>query len=258
MRRRLFCPLLAAAVLATALGGVAAPASAAIRIIISDGSNPANDKVFYSAVPGSENTLAVFSTTTFDGYEFVFTATSSNFPGNSSQGFLNQFVTVTDLGGGALPQFQVSTAIIANQGSLATGEVFGMDAANVRNAPLLVFTQPNDALLSVSSSVNTTGPMVPGATVQLQTVVNGSTTTSMTAVDGTQNTATGTAAGPGYTLASTIVVTGLPAGVLGLQLNGQSSVSGLIPEPASLLVWGLGAAGLVYAARRRLVVKAAA
>jgi hypothetical protein len=250
MRRRLFCPLLAAAVLATALGGVATPASAAIRIVISDG-NPANDQVFYSQISGFENQVAnVFSS--FDGYEILTTTTASNFPGNSAEGFLTQSVSVTDLGGGALSQLRVATAIIANLG-FATGQVFGANAATVAGASSLQFTLPSDQFLSVTSRVNTLGATDTGAVAQLQTVVNGGApVTSMTTVDGSVNQTMGTATGvPGYTLASTLVLTGASPGVQGLQLVGRSAVSALTPEPGPLAVWSLGVLGIVAAAAGR-------
>jgi hypothetical protein len=254
MRRRLFCPLLAAAMLAVGLGGVPPPASAAIRIVISDG-NPANDQVFYSQVPGFENQVAnVF--TSFDGYEILTSTTASNFPGNSTEGFLSQNVTVTDLGGGALSQLRVSTAIIPNLG-FATGQVTGANAATVAGQAPLLFTSPADQFLSVTSRVNTLGATDTGALVQLQTVVNGGPpVTSMTTVDGSFNQTMGTATGqPGFTLVSSIVLTGAAPGITGLQLVGRSSVTGgLVPEPGPLALWGLGALGIVVAAsgwRRR-------
>jgi len=252
MRRRLFCPLLAAAVLATALGGVATPASAAIRIVISDGVNLANDKVFYSQVTGAESTFASFFVASgFDGYEVVIVGTTSNYSGNANEGTLTQSVTVSDTGGGALTSLRVSTAIIPNLG-FATGQVTGATATTVLAQSSLLFTLPSSQFLQVSSIINTTGELDAGATAQLDTVVNGGTTTSSTPIDGSQNTTLGTALGlPGYTLASTIIVTGLSPGVASLQLTGISSVSTLTPEPATMLVWGLGALGLVCAARRR-------
>jgi len=250
MRRRLFCPLLAAAVLATALGGVATSASAAIRIVISDG-NPANDQVFYSQFSGSENQLGVAFTTTFDGYDLLTSTTTSNFSGSSTEGFLSQSVVVTDAGGGPLSQLRVSTAIIGNLG-FATGQVFGANAATVAGAPSLLFTLPSDQFLSVTSRVNTLGATDTNAVVQLNTVVNGGTTTSSTTVDGSVNQTMGTALGlPGYTLESTIILTGLSPGVSGLQAVGRSSVTVLTPEPGPLALWGLGALGIVATAAGR-------
>jgi hypothetical protein len=259
MRRRLFCPLLAAAVLATTLGGMATPAAAAIRIIFSDG-NTANDKVFYSQVTGSENTGAFTGFTSFDGYGMLFSITGSNFPGDTNEGFLSQAVVIQSTGSGPLSQLRVSTAIIPNLG-FATGEVTDatMKAA-VTGASSLLFTSPNASDLQVTSRVNTLGSVDTAATVQLATVVNGGApVTSMTTVDGSVNQTMGTATGqPGYTLASTLTLTGASPGVQGLTLLGRSSVSALTPEPAAMLVWGLGALGLVCAAHRRRMTLAAA
>jgi len=253
MRRRLFCPLLAAAVLATALGGMATPATAAIRIVISDGVSTANDKVFYS----SSSTFGSFLSEDFDGYTQIAGNVSSNFQGTSSEGFLSQSVVVSG-GTGPLTTLRISAAVIGTLGVSAgpTGQVTtAADILAVMGASPLPFMFPSDQALQVTSRVNTLGAIDTAAVVQLASVVNGSTTTSMTTVDGSVNQTMGTAlGGPGYTLASTIVLTGASPGVQGLQLVGRSSVTTLVtPEPAAMLVWGLGAVGLVFAASRRRI-----
>lgn len=262
MHRRLFCPLLAATVLTTALCGILSPASAAIRVTISDGVNPT--KVFYRSSADSFQSMAATFTTNIGDYELLVATTGSNFPGSVSSGSLAQSVFVNDLtvGAGTLPTLTVSTAIIADVA--VTTDAFGqvlnpMDIMTVNNASLLQFTLPSDPQLLVTTAVTSVGSTLLGGNVTYTSTVNMVNNSASIPVDTTQGqTSTIVNNMPGgYTLASQLVLSGAGVGTNGLVIGGSTSVRGLIPEPASTLVWGLGALGLVAAAWRRRKATAA-
>lgn len=265
MPRRLFCPLLAAAMFAMALSGMAQPASGAIRITISDGVNPT--QVFYASSADSFNSLAATFTTTIGDYELLVATTGSNYPGSITHGSLAQSVVVNDLtvGTGILPTLTVSTAIIADVG-VATGQVTNpTDISSVLGAGLLQFTLPSSTNLSVTTAVTSVGSTQLGGVVSYTSSVNNQMNTVAIPVDTTQaqSTAPVTNLPGGYTLASQLSLTGAMVGTNGLVIGGSTAVFGApepgpdIPEPASMLVWGLGAIGLVAAGRRYRLSKQA-
>ncbi len=256
MRQRLFCPLLAATVLTTALCGIVSPASAAIRVTLSDGVNPA--KVFYRSSADSFQSMAATFTTNIGDYELLVATTGSNFPGSAVNGSLAQSVFVNDLtmGAGTLPTLTVSTAVIADVA--VTTDAFGQvlnpaDIATVNGAALLLFTLPVASDLGVTTAATSVGSMTLGGTIAYTSFVNGVSNSTSIPVDTTQGQSTTTVANQpgGYTLASQIVLSGAGVGTNGLIIGGSTSVTGITPEPGSLLVWGLGALGLVVAAARR-------
>jgi hypothetical protein len=122
--------------------------------------------------------------------------------------------------------------------------------------------------LTVSSDVSSAEPasQAPVGTVQNTTTVNGVVIDSLaiginSTVEAEQQ---GTAANTpsGYTLSSTVTLTGAASGTSGLAISASSAAlapeaADIIPEPATMVVWGFGAIGLLWTARRRLARSAA-
>src|SRR5262245_29401035 len=150
MPQRFCCRLLAATVVATALGGVATPASAAIRVVINDGSNT---RVFYS----SDDATALF-TTTLGTYDIVVGSTVTNFSSQSGAGgFISQSLTLSDglsPGPAPLPMLSVTAAVIDAVAGVSSGLVTGGNEALVLGASLARFTLPATSTLQVSSDVD--------------------------------------------------------------------------------------------------------
>lgn len=249
--RRLICPFLAAAVLAAvALGGVER-ASAAIRITISDGTA---DKVYYS----SSSTTALFATD-LGAFDVMLQSTVSNFPGSSSGGTLSSTIILSDdvdPSGSILPTLTVKSEVIAEVAGLSSGFVTGATRTQVESQGLATFTLPTGAFLTASSDVSAmvANPAKAGGTVQNTTTVNGIEVPSLevglnSLVDANVNANLNAPAG--YTLSSEVVYSGGTVGVSGLVISATSGVTNMTPEPASLVVWGLGAIGLALVAARR-------
>lgn len=251
MHRRLFCLLLAATVLATALGGGATPASAAIRVVIDDGSN---SRVFYSS-----DDATAYITTTLGTYNIVAGTAVTNFSTQSSSGgSLTQSLNISDsVAGGTLPTLRITTSVIDAVSGVATGLVTGADETSVRNASLARFSLPNAASLSVGSDVDANAIVGAVGTVQNNTAVNGNLVASLAIpIDGTvppeaqQFGVVGNNPAQGYTLVSEIVLTVGSTGIMGSisTTSTVSTVSALTPEPGPVALWGLGAMGLVASA----------
>jgi len=234
------------------------PASAAIRITISDS---VDTKVFYSpsnvaVVIGDIGEYDVFLQTTF-----------TNFPGAATGGVLSQTINVSDLvstGTGTLPNLTVTAEVIETVGSLGMGEVTGSNLTDVNNANLALFTLPTDPTLSISSGVTSSVPPGTSATgtVQSTLTVNGTDVSSLpTPVGSTSPPQEGQAANTpdGYTLTSAVVLSGANVGITGLTIGTTASIqqasSDIIPEPGTMVVWGFGALGLLWASRRRLLAR---
>jgi len=260
MQRRLFFSLVAAAAL-TLLS--AASASAAIRVTISDG---VDTKVFYS--PSSN--IGVFSTD-LGAYDVFLQTTFSNYPGQDAGGVLSQTVNLSDSddpGGSILPTLTITADIIEAVSGLSMGQVTGSNLTAVNDAALAFFTLPSGPTLTVSSDVSSAEPasQAPVGTVQNTTTVNGVVIDSLaiginSTVEAEQQ---GTAANTpsGYTLSSTVTLTGAASGTSGLAISASSAAlapeaADIIPEPATMVVWGFGAIGLLWTARRRLARSAA-
>ncbi|HUE74564.1 MAG TPA: hypothetical protein VMP01_27095 [Pirellulaceae bacterium] len=254
--RRLFCPFLAAAVLAAAVLGGVDRASAAIRITISDGTT---DKMFYS----SSSTTALFATD-LGTFDVILQTTVTNFPGSTSEGTLSNTINLSDdldHSGSILPTLTVTTEVIANVAGLSSGFVTGATRTLVESQSLATFTLPAGAFLTASSDVSgmVAKPDMAGGTVQNTTTVNGTVIPSLAVgvnshIDANVNADFNAPAG--YTLSSEVVFAGGTVGVSGLVISATSGVTdtganNLTPEPASLVVWGLGAAGLALVAARR-------
>lgn len=235
----------------------ALPASAAIRITISDS---VDTKVFYSPT----NVAVVFSD--IGEYDVFLQTTFTNFPGTDSGGVLSQTINVSDLvaGTGILPNLSVTAEVIEAVGSLGMGQVTGADLTAVNDADLALFTRPTDATLSISSGVTSSVPPGTSATgtVQSTLTVNGTDVSSLpTPVGSTSPPQEGQAANTpdGYTLTSAVVLSGASAGITGLTIGTTASIqqasADIIPEPGTMVVWGLGTLGLLWASRRRLCRK---
>jgi hypothetical protein len=245
MTKRLICPLLAATALWAALGGGATPASAAIRVVIYDGTNT---RVFYSSANS-----ALFNATlpTFESLLGVSSATES-----SSSTSLGQTLLVTDVANGALPiSLTVTTSVINAVGGVPDGLVTGVNEAAVLGAGLALFTLPSAPALLVGSDTDGNSNLATG-TIQNNTTVNGVLVPSLAIpIDGlsppdAQQTGVAFNSPTGFTLVSQIVLTGASQGIVG-SIASSSTVSALTPEPGPLVLWGLGALGIVVAAARR-------
>lgn len=243
-----FCTWLAATVLATALGGVATPASAAIRVVISDGTNT---RVFYSS-----DDAAPFFTTTLGSFDLVAGASVTNFSTQSASGAsLTQSVLVSDtVPGGTLPTLTVTTSVINAVMGVTNGEVTGANLAAVQGATLALFTLPTGPQLFVTSDVDSNATSMTG-TVQNNSTVNGSVVSSLAIpVDGVsppEAQQSGVVSGPaGFTLVSQIVISGVSSGIMG-SISSTSTVAPVIPEPGPLALWTLGGVGVVLIGLRR-------
>lgn len=247
MRTKLFCPILAAAVAVAAMLGSADRADAAIRITITDGTTT---KVFYS----DTNTAVV--STDLDGLESIIEVSSTNYPGTAIEGELTQSLTLTDVTGiGAASNLSFTADVIEPVAGvwLGTTEVTGNLA--VETAALARFTLPADSSLLVTSEVNTQNALHDVGTVQNITTVNGvDVPTNVVPLNDTLGTGSDVVANEpgGYTLSSQVVLMDAPPGqISGMLIIGNSSVTALTPEPASLAVWGLGSLALVLGAGAR-------
>lgn len=250
MQQRLLCPLLAASAFLAALGGVAAPASAAIRVVINDGSS---SRVFYS----SDDATAYF-TTTLGTYDIVVGTALTNFSTQSSSGgSLGQTLNISDIvPGGTLPTLTITTSVIDAVAGVSNGLVTGGNEMLVLGASLAHFTLPAAPQLVVSSDIDGNSNMASG-TIQNTTTVNGTAVASLPIpIDGVnppEAQQTGTVSNnpaQGYTLASQIVVNGASGGIMGA-ISATSTVTALTPEPGPLALWALGGLGIVAAASRR-------
>lgn len=252
MQQRLFCPLLAATAFIAALGGVATPASAAIRVVINDGSS---SRVFYS----SDDATAYF-TTTLGTYDIVVGSALTNFMTQSSAGgSLGQTLNISDtVPGGTLPTLTVTTSVIDPVMGVANGQVTGGNEALVLGAGLAHFTLPASSQLVVGSDIQGSSNLAAG-TIQNVTTVNGSNVASLAIpVDGVnppeaqRNENVGNNPAVGYTLVSQLIVSGASAGIMG-SISSSSTVTAaaLTPEPGPVALWALGGVGIVAAASRR-------
>jgi hypothetical protein len=259
MQRRLLFPFLALAALAAVLGGVDR-ASAAIRITISDGTT---EKVFYS----TSSRTALFSTD-IGAYDVLLQTTLSNFPGDATGGSLTQAISLSDdadVSGSVLPTLTITSAVVNNISGLSTG--FVTDAGQldaVRNATLSFFTSPSGSSLTGSSDIHGEVPFgqPAGGNVQLITEVNGTAIPSLiveidSEVDADVD-ATVANTPSGYTLTSQVIFSDGPPGVSGLTIGSVSGVTAsgpepgpIVPEPASMVVWSLGALGIAIAGAAR-------
>src|SRR5262245_1847798 len=245
MTKRLICPLLAATALWAALGGGATPASAAIRVVINDGSNT---RVFYS----STNT-ALFNATlpTFDSLLGVSSATQA-----SSSSSLSQTLLLVDVPHGGLPiSLTAPNSGTTPRDGVPDGLVTGGNEALVLGAGLALFTLPSAPALLIGSDIDGNSNLATG-TIQNVTTVNGSIIPSLAIpIDGVsppdaQQTGVAFNSPTGFTLVSQIVLTGASQGIVG-SIASSSTVSALTPEPGPPVLWGLGALGIVVAAARR-------
>jgi hypothetical protein len=258
MQQRLFCPMLAASVVLTALLFSADRASAAIRVTISDGTT---EKVFYS----SSSQSALFLTD-LGAFDIVLQSTLSNFPGQASGGALSQTINLSDSldpSGTTLPTFTFLSEVIVDVAGVSTGQVTGAQLTAVQAADLARFTLPSSSLLRVTSDVASAEPTFQSqaGTVQNNTTVNGTTVESLEV--GVNSTIEADRFGivanqpGGYTLTSEVILENANVGVTGLSISAASGVLGeaaaVIPEPGSMAVFGLGALGLALtgAAQRR-------
>jgi len=249
MQQRLCCPLLAATVLATALGGVATPASAAIRVVISDGSNT---RVFYSS-----GDVAPFATTTLGTFDVVAGVAATNFDMQSASGAsLNQIVVLSDFAGGTLPTLRITSSVINAIAGISDGLVTGGSEMMVLGASPARFLLPASPNLLVTSDVDANSNFGM-ATVQNLTSVNSTVVASLAIpIDGVNppeaQQASNVSNNPvqGFTLVSEIVIAGASPGLMG-SIGATTTVNAaavLIPEPGQYLLWGMGVLGIVVTA----------
>jgi MYXO-CTERM domain-containing protein len=154
--------------------------------------------------------------------------------------------------------------VIDSVSGLTTGFVTDASVwANVQAASLAVFTLPAGSNLQISSDIGSqiSDQTKEGGTVQNTTTVNGMVVPSLeVAVDSHLDAIVDVDfdAPAGYTLSSQVVYAGGTPGIQGLVIFATSGVTNLVPEPASMVVWGLGAAGLAFACARRRKARASA
>lgn len=250
MIRRLFCPLLTAAVLATALWGAADRAEGAIRIRISDGTN---EQFFYQ----DSNSGSVV--TTLGAFDIIFQSSSTNSGSEGVDGFgeLTQLIALDDSSepGGTIPDFSFLAEVVDNTDVFGTGSI---SQSQFNSLSLTRFTTPpSNSQIGVLSQVQGSefGTSTPVGSVSNETTVNGNPVGSGDAdLDGVpvSNVEAMTNGSLGYTLSSEVVLTGVAGGAEdGIQINSVSRVSALTPEPGSMAVWALGALGLAVVAAGR-------
>jgi hypothetical protein len=240
MHRRLFFTILAATVFVAALGGATDRASGAIRLTISDGTNQV---VLEGALDADGR--ANFSTQIG---EFDLVAQTTVVTEDTLVSTLSQAVQITPLDPSVvLPTLTLLAQVIDGSGNLA------------------MFTLPDTAVVEVRSNASITGTTINSGAAQTTTYFNGMPVVSglHTYPASPPTLATQLFLNPlgQYTLESELVISGVSGIGTGSVFGASSAVFGtdippeqveLIPEPGSMAVWGLGALGLAWAARRRL------
>src|SRR5205823_4731053 len=175
------------------------------------------------------------------------------YPGLASGANLIQAININDVvpsGSGTLPTLTFTAELIDGLGNL------------------LLFTAPTSAILQVSSDVTNVEPIFQstlGTTQNITTINAVSVPSAVVPINGAapSNQALVANTPSGFTMSSVVILTGASVGT-SLSIGGTSAVIGGpenlplpgLPEPASLVVFGLGGAALaVLAARRRRAKK---
>ena len=219
--------------LGLALGLMVAPARADILVTISDG-NPSNTQSIHSTGQMANDTF------TFSGFKFTIVTVISDYPGESDMGSLSSTLNVRPTGSVAsLPMLTVTVQDVdANNNLEAFKSPSSPSGYNVENTATINSTRATSLSLTGSARVNG----VDGLALATATLINST---------GSSNTADASAAGStSFTLAQTFTVSGITSSTPSTNFGFSTSVSAgaspsaVVPEPSSLVLTGLAAAGL--------------
>ena len=214
--------------LGLALALSTAPARADILVTISDGITADTQT---SRATG--NTFA--GTFNFAGFAVTFASGTSNFPGAATAGTLNSTLTLSPSSTStptALPTLSVSVQAVDSANNLQKFTIPNTGNFNVTDTATVSAAVPTTLGFTGSALVN--GVSAATDTVNLNSSAFGTNTASQVV--------TGTI---GYTLAQNFTVSGLSSNVPSASFIFNSSVStAAVPEPSSLVLTGLVAAGL--------------
>jgi PEP-CTERM motif len=252
-------------------------ALATIGAVLLGGSKQASADILLTVSAGgttesfdfTSDTLAAQSLT-IDGYGLNVETVVTNYPGSNLAGGLIS-TTVNVIGAVSVSDTLSITAQLITPGSVTPGGPYATPPLGYNTQPLLAWTGPSTTPVTVAAgssftpSQSSTSATVttttyydsgPAATLAASTpfVTDTDTYPGGTPVDVTMSAAnTGT-----YTLSQTVVLTGINVGASGFNFGGTSSVdqptpiTGVVPEPSSVVLASLGGLGLIgFGLRRR-------
>ncbi len=244
--------------LAILAGGVVNQAKADLRLTVNDGSV----NQYYYFTPSNGGGFGQTAGILIDGYQIGDTLTS-NFPGTVTNGNMQQSINITTTSSN-LPTVSLTLDIVQTPVGLIVTDGNGLVTSGqglVAGAALSQFTLPIGTLYSLlSSSSTTTNITVNPASTALgsstfgspaaMTLNNVSHTFNPNGADTVTQLVVGS--GLGYTLSNRIVLTGFTMGVDGATVQQNTSVNTVLPEPATIAMFGTAIPfSLLYLKRRK-------